>query len=219
MPLLGRQYGGAVRGVRWLLFDVGGVLCHTDDEVWPARLESTWARRLGIDLQAFSQRVAAADLPDVGNNAGLIDLYWAGYGAAVGADDDQVETMRAEFWDAYCGQTDTTLLEYVRGLHGRLGLAILSNSADGAREEEEARFGFSELFHPIFYSHEIGFSKPNPDVFAHALTHMNADPRTVVFVDNIAENVAAAKALGMRGIVHTSAPETIGRLKELIEAL
>lgn len=202
--------------VRWLLFDVGGVLCQTDGETWPATLESNWARRLGISHAEFARRIKSAELPDAAHRIGVIDHYWAAYGAAVEADERQLEAMQTEFWEAYCGRADRALLEYVGTHHGHLGLAILSNSADGAREKEEARFQFSKLFDPILYSHEIGVSKPDPKAFKHSLAEMRANSREVIFIDNLAENVAAAESIGMRGVVHTSTPDTVARIDELI---
>ncbi|GAB3404307.1 HAD family phosphatase [Schumannella luteola] len=203
--------------VRWLLFDVGGVIEVVDDAVWPGRLRERWAARLGLEPEEFSQRLAEADLPDVATTSGQAEAYWSGMGAALGASPEQLAELRADFWNEYCGTADEPLLEFLRTLHGRVGLAILSNSGDGAREEEERRFGFASLFDPILYSHEIGVNKPDPEAFRIALRELGAEPGEVLFVDNWTDNVSAARELGLRAHLHADGqagtPATIAAIE------
>jgi putative hydrolase of the HAD superfamily len=134
----------------------------------------------------------------------------------VGADADQLAQMRAEHWDAYCGVANTELLDWARARIGEVGLAILSNSGDGAREEEERRFGFSRIFNPICYSHEIGFTKPDPAAYLAALRAMDARPDEVVFVDNAPTAVTGAQACGIRSILHVDNATTIAALEKAL---
>jgi putative hydrolase of the HAD superfamily len=53
------------------------------------------------------------------------------------------------------------------------------------------------LFHASFPSHQIGCVKPDREAFAHALREMDAQPRDVYFFDDLAPNVAGAKAAGI----------------------
>lgn len=89
----------------------------------------------------------------------------------------------SELWDAYCGEENSELLEQARSLWGGAGLAILSNSGDGAREEEECRFMLSSIFEPICYSHERGVAKPDAGAYRNALTLMCANAGDVLFID------------------------------------
>jgi len=43
-----------------------------------------------------------------------------------------------------------------RGLRPRYGTGLLSNCADRARREEQARYGFEGPVDVIIYSHEVG---------------------------------------------------------------
>jgi putative hydrolase of the HAD superfamily len=162
--------------LRWLLLDIGGVLEVVDDLDWPLRFRDRWAARLGLTPEEFDRRQADADLPDTTLQSGFEEAYWRGLGAAVGASGAVLAEMRADFWDAYCGTANAELLDALAALRGRVGLAILSNSGDGAREEEERRYGFSRLFDPIRYSHETGVSKPDPRAFTSALAALDAAP-------------------------------------------
>lgn len=202
--------------IRWLLFDVGGVLERVDDDEWPVRFGERWAARVGLTPEELDRRVAAAALPDSQTRSGVEEHYWAGFAAAIGADAATLAEIRRDFWDAYCGTANEVLLGEARSLAGRVGLAILSNSGDGAREEEERRYGFSRVFDPILYSHETGVSKPDPRAFAIALEALNADAAEVLLLDDRPENVAAARALGILAHLHRDDEATLRVIREAV---
>lgn len=209
MTHTGTALAEAALPVTWLLLDVGGVLELVDDDSWPAAFTSDWEERLALAPGSFRSRLRALDLPDAARRTGVDDEYWRIVGEAVHADAPTLAAMRADFWDRYCGTADDELLGALAGLRHRVGLAILSNSADGAREQEERRFGFSSLFDPICYSHEIGATKPEPRAFRIALERMRAESGEVLFIDDHAENIDAARRLGLRAHLHTSTVETL----------
>jgi putative hydrolase of the HAD superfamily len=202
--------------VNWLLFDVGGVLEIVDDDAWPDLWATRWSDRLGLAPSEFRARVEAADLPDVATRTGVGEQWWRMLAAAVGADAGVLAEMRAHHWDLYCGEANAELLAWARARAGHVGLAILSNSGDGAREEEERRFGFSRIFDPICYSHEIGYCKPDPAAYLAALRAMDARPEEVVFVDNAPTAVAGARACGIRSVLHVDNATTIATLEEAL---
>ena len=200
--------------IRWLLFDVGGVLERVDDEAWPVRFLERCAARVGLGRTELTARTTAAALPDITTGSGAEEAYWSGFGAAIGADTAVLAEIREDFWDAYCGTANEALLGEARSLVGRIGLAILSNSGDGARREEERRYGFSRVFDPILYSHETGVSKPDPRAFEIALTAMGADAGEVLFIDDHAENIEVARALGIRAHLHQDDEGTLRLIRE-----
>jgi putative hydrolase of the HAD superfamily len=203
---------------RWLLLDIGGVLEIVDDEAWPSRFRNRWTKRLGLTGVEWARRVEAAHLPDTRTRSGVVDEFWAAYGSALGASESVTAEMRENFWDEYCGTPNRELLEALQPLKDRVGLAILSNSGDGAREEEERRYGFSTLFDPICYSHETGFNKPDPRAFQAALRLMAADPGDILFIDNWPPNIDAAHDLGLRTHLHRENAETLARICEFVSS-
>lgn len=59
-----------------------------------------------------------------------------------------------------------------------------------------------ELFDVVIDSHQVGMRKPDPRIFRMALEGLGGvAPERAVFLDDFAGNVAAARALGMQGIV------------------
>lgn len=206
----------SVAPVRWLLLDVGGVLELVDDAAWPSRFRARWAGRLGLSAAEFSERLASADLPDTGSRTGVEEEFWMRYAAALGAPSHVIDPMREDFWNEYCGQANEELLVVLASLRNSVGLAILSNSGDGAREQEERRFGFSAVFNPICYSHEMGLSKPDPRAFRRVLQLMEAEPGEVLFIDNASEHVESAERLGLRTHLHVSNESTLTAIQAAI---
>jgi putative hydrolase of the HAD superfamily len=212
-----QELGARTRPVRWLLLDVGGVLEIVDDDAWPSRFHARWAARFGLSESQLRRRLEAADLPDTTTRAGVEDDFWAAYGAALGAPAPVVAELRADFWDEYCGVANDELFAALRRLHGTVALAILSNSGDGAREEEERRFGFASLFDLVCYSHETGFAKPDPRAFETALRHMDAEPAEVLFVDDRVQNVEVARDLGLRAHLHVDNAGTLAAIAAALD--
>src|SRR3972149_629723 len=72
----------------------------------------------------------------------------------------------------------------------------------GPRFQEEMRdLGLTDLFEVIAVSCDIGYMKPHPRIFEHALDAMRLDPRRVAMVgENIRAAVEGPKALGMTAI-------------------
>lgn len=200
----------------WILFDIGGVFALADDGLWQPRFSAALRERAGLDLDEFSARVDAADLPRIDIEQGRESDYWRRLGTALGFDPAAQAEVRAQFWNAYCGTANTELLDYARSLPAHVGRAALSNSADGAREEEERRFGLSAVVDPIVYSHEIGVSKPDAAAYTTALARMGADPGDVLFIDDHQVSLDGARALGIRCLLHTDNATTMAAIEEFL---
>jgi HAD superfamily hydrolase (TIGR01509 family) len=200
----------------WILFDIGGVLEIVDDDNWPTQFATRWQRRTGLTPDEYRARLDSLVLPAVDREAGTEQSYWRLVGGALGLDALETRRMRADLWDAYCGELNVELMEFARSLAARAGVAILSNSIDGAREEEERRYRFSRVFDPICYSHESGVGKPDAAAYEHALTLMDAAPQDVLFIDDHESAVAGAREVGIRGILHRENATTIAEIERFL---
>jgi putative hydrolase of the HAD superfamily len=138
--------------------------------------------------------------------------------AALGLSDGQADEFMADTWDWYCGELDVEMYAFAASLRPGLRTAILSNSCDGARREEQARYGFAPDFDPVIYSHEVGLAKPDPAIFELTCTLVGADPDELIFIDDVPENVDAAAGIGIHAILHRSTPASIAAITSLIQA-
>lgn len=68
----------------------------------------------------------------------------------------------------------------------------------------------------IIFSGDIGKLKPEVDIFNYVTKEMNLDPAKCVLIDDIAENIRAAKELGWRTILHKNTDRTIHKIKKIL---
>ena len=101
----------------------------------------------------------------------------------------------SDFFDGAIPGTED-LLDRIRA---KYRVAFLSNSNEVHAELIPRRF--STLFRKddrFVFSHRFRVAKPDPEIFRRALEVMGTLPRHVVFVDDLIENVLAARSEGMR---------------------
>lgn len=56
-----------------------------------------------------------------------------------------------------------------------------------------------DLFDQVFLSHEMGFRKPNIDIYEQVLIKSGVAPESTVFVDDVLENAKGAELVGIEG--------------------
>jgi glucose-1-phosphatase len=99
------------------------------------------------------------------------------------------------------------------GLAKKYRLSLLSNTDPIHVAHMESTFTFFKYFPVRIYSCVVGTSKPNPVIYQDALRATKVKANEAIYIDDLEENVAAAKALGMIG-VHCAVPsELTERLK------
>ncbi len=105
------------------------------------------------------------------------------------------QTLWADFFDGPMPGVED-LLDRVRE---RYRVAFLSNSNEVHAEVIPRRF--AALFRRddrFVFSHRFHCAKPDPDSFRRALEVIGALPQQTIFVDDLIENVIAARAVGMK---------------------
>ena len=89
--------------------------------------------------------------------------------------------------------------ELLEELRGRYRLAALSNSNELHWERNTNELRIIELFEFAISSHQVGLCKPDPDIYKAAIARAKvSSPDAIVFFDDLAANVDAAKSAGMR---------------------
>jgi glucose-1-phosphatase len=87
-------------------------------------------------------------------------------------------------------------------------LSLLSNTDPIHVAHMESTFTFFNYFPVRIYSCVVGSSKPKPVIYQEALRATNVKATRAVYIDDLEENVAVAKSLGMIG-VHCAVPSTL----------
>jgi putative hydrolase of the HAD superfamily len=96
-------------------------------------------------------------------------------------------------------------------------LALLSNTDPIHVAHLESNFSFFKYFPAPkrIYSCSVRASKPSPVIFQAALKAVRTSAARAVFIDDIAENVQAARSLGMHGIQYGNADQLRSDLRTL----
>lgn len=197
--------------IRAVVFDIGGVLEITPD----LGVDRRWEARLGLPAGEIGERMADVWTGGALGTITLDDVHLA-LMDRLGLDQQQLTAFMADVWREYVGSANTELIEYARGLRPRYLTGILSNSFVGAREREQAAYGFEELVDDIVYSHEAGMAKPDPRVYALVCERLGARPGETVFLDDVGQNVAGARDVGIHAVHYRDNAQAIEEIEQLL---
>lgn len=93
-------------------------------------------------------------------------------------------------------------------------MGILSNTCESHWEHCLRRFRLvAETFQVHALSYRIGAAKPEAAIFLAAAEMAGCRPQEVFYVDDMAEHVAGAKAVGFDAVQYTSTPALVGELR------
>ena len=95
-------------------------------------------------------------------------------------------------------------------------LFLGSNTNDLHATHFRVQFGSTlRSFDRLVLSHEVGHIKPSAQFFLACAAAASAAPEDCVFIDDLAENIAGARAAGLTGLVYQSTPQLIADLQAL----
>lgn len=196
-----------------LLFDAAGTLLETAEPV--GQTYARFARRHGLHLDAEAlQRGFKAAFTKLGpRKPGTVphhgdDRPWwrevvrlslgpqplpADFPFDLWFEELYVHFARPEAWRPF-----PEVKSVLGSLHERrYRLAVLSNW-DSRLHPVLDGLGLGAFFEKVFVSAEIGWAKPSPEIFLHALSAMRCPPREAMMIgDTPADDILPAEALGL----------------------
>jgi len=119
-------------------------------------------------------------------------------------------------WNAVLGGPLPGAQQLIAQLAGHVRLIVLSNTT--ACHTSVWSVTLADVlthFERLFLSHEMGVRKPQPGSFRCVLDYLDLPPEQVAMIDDKPENISAAEALGMKGIVARGAESISRGLAEL----
>ncbi|HKE45403.1 MAG TPA: HAD-IA family hydrolase [Steroidobacteraceae bacterium] len=123
------------------------------------------------------------------------------------------DELRARWVNMFAPQE--AMLALARALAERYRVHLLSNVGDLHWDHLTRSFGLDRLGHGTLPSYLAGYMKPNPAIYAEAERRFGLSPSTTVFIDDLPDNVAAARGRGWHGIEHKSHALTVRALGTL----
>lgn len=193
------------------VFDFGGVLVRMVDD----RPRLKLAKQLGVplsrldDLVFFSSSAAKASMGEIS-----VRMHWEAVREALGILPNDMPGFLEQYWSA--DDVNWELLHYIKGLHPRFKVGLLSNAWDDLRQTMHTRWDIDGLFDELIISAEVGMVKPDPRIFHLAVGRLGVQPDEAVFIDDISGNVEAARQQGLVAIQFLDNQQTMAELQLIL---
>ena len=103
-------------------------------------------------------------------------------------------------WKLLLGEEKNTV-NILEALNKQYSIWLLSNTnPKHIQDEIEKRYSFPCLVNGAVYSFDVGVRKPEKEIYEIAMQRANANPQECLFIDDLLENIQAAKQIGIEGI-------------------
>ncbi|MCM8796917.1 MAG: HAD family phosphatase [Candidatus Omnitrophica bacterium] len=107
-------------------------------------------------------------------------------------------------------QKNQAVYQLAKGLKSRYHTALLSNINKLHFEYLKDKFTVFDAFHRLFTSYELGYRKPEPEIYEKALGLLGLAPEECFYTDDRQELVEAALKMGINAFVFSN----VAKLKE-----
>lgn len=183
---------------RAVILDLGNVLAFHDNE----KLFQEMAKRFGCEREAFHEHFDSAFWDQVMRGRLKGDALRKAVQERVGGDVSPQEFVRV--WNCHFTLNEP-MLPLVERLKDQVPLVLLSNTHD-------LHFGYLRPKLPVLshFAHcvlscEVGYLKPEPEIYALAVKAAGVPAQDCVFFDDIELYVKAAREQGLQAHVYTDA--------------
>ncbi len=188
-----------------LVLDLDGVIVRGHPE--GGRWDKDLARDLGIDPARVQTRFFAEHFKDIviGRKALIpaLESVWSEMAC------ETSPQAFVDYWFAKDSKIDRDVIALVNGWRasGRKAFIATLQEHERARHVWET-LGLSQHFDGLFYSAALGAAKPDPEFFHLVQQQLPVSgPAEILFLDDRAENVAAAAALGWQARIYREADD------------
>lgn len=193
--------------IKTLLFDYAGVITPTRDNY-------TFAQKYHMQfnmepLELMHKTYLNWDKALVGEISDK--QFWSDVGKELNIDPEEIKKMITETFPM-----EERLIDLIDRISDQYTIAMVSNQVEDWLEKAIDDNNLRNRFHYFINSYHVGAKKPDPKIFLEALKQTNSKPEETIFVDDVAENIAAAKALGINGIQYDTYEQFLNELKGYI---
>jgi putative hydrolase of the HAD superfamily len=133
-------------------------------------------------------------------------MYWQNFVRDAGLSLSEAETEELNNWDVRMWMSvNAEMVAWQLKLNERgLLTGIISNMGDSVLEAMQREFEWLARFDVLVWSYQLGMVKPDPAIYRYALEKLGTRPEEALFIDDKRENVGAATAMGIKGIVFSN---------------
>ena len=185
--------------MKYFLFDIGNVLV---DFEFVKQLEAI-AAATGREVESLTER--DLEMQDAVERGGITDAEFVAYlNEAKGLSWGVGELIH--IWRGTYTTNKTGRSLFADAVQAGVPVYLLSNLAQHHTDALIGNWpGFFDDVAGRFFSYEMGARKPEPGIFHQTLDHLGVGGEQCFFIDDMPENVAAAREAGIRA--HQFIPE------------
>lgn len=185
--------------IKNIIFDFGNVLLNINPE-----LTASAFRKLGIRVESdfFGGRGSLELMLRFERGQATPDEFR--HSVAASLKEKVTYAQIDEAWNALLLDFPLKRVEMLRTLSKTYRLFLLSNSNqihyEAFTSEFQKRYGYplESLFEKMWFSHQVGLSKPDAAIFEFVLNDKMLDPAETLFIDDTLMHVEAAQTTGLQ---------------------
>lgn len=183
--------------IKAIIFDFYGVI--STDEYWNIVKRD---KNIISDFSKMADEV----------NLGLIS--WDKFVKKVAA---QIAKPVVEINAAYeSEQINKPLLGYIDELHKRYKTGLLSNASYEFFKPQAEELGFKKLFDSTVVSSQVGFVKPQAEIYKYILDRLAVTAAEAVYIDDVQRFCGGAEAVGIKSIWYRDFQQMKAELENLL---
>lgn len=171
---------------------------------WPTVCEGFY-RRAGLESESFAP--VLKHLGSLGYETGEIGTieFLAEMNKTLNTDIDENEFET--LWNAtFCENIEMS--ELLQHLKHYYSLYLLSNTNECHYTYIQRNYDVARHFSELILSYEVGSAKPDLAIYEEVISRSGIAPGSCVFIDDLKENVRAAREVGLHAILFTT-PEAL----------
>ncbi len=197
--------------IKAVIFDIGGVLLHSDEHVKAEEWEAQAKLQKG-EIFKFISRSGLGDAATRGKISS--QELWSRVSAHFKIDPEQIHEFEDEF--VASERLNTELVEFLQSLRPQYKTAMLSNAWSGVREVLNQKYGLDKLVDVQLFSFEEGTMKPEAKFYQLALMRLHVQGYETVFLDDKLVNVDGASLFGINSIHYRGNEQAIADINRIL---
>ncbi|KAI8598907.1 Hydrolase, HAD superfamily [Dissophora ornata] len=189
--------------IKNLIFDLGNVILRLDQSATANGFKALGA----TNFPTLSQHHSSKTIVDYETGKISAEEFRATVRSSIGLPDTVTDEQFDQAWNAMLLDFPPGRLELMRTLKKDFGYKVylLSNTnaihieyVDKSCLKDYTEDSLYSFFDQVYYSHDIGHRKPSKEAFEHILKDQDLVASETLFLDDMPENVEAAKACGLQ---------------------
>ena len=197
--------------IKAVIWDMGGVILRTNGEDSRRELASEFNVSTDFLYKLIFDSPSAEKA-----TIGLISEaeHWNIVADTLGISRNRIQELQDRFWAEDI--IDKELVDFIMNLKPKYKTGLLSNAWSGARQSLYQRNDWDMVFHFSMFSYEVRTRKPEAQIYEKILALMGVNAKEAIFIDDLADNINAALAVGIHGIQFKTTQQVILEVNKLL---